>query len=95
MKGCSKRVIVIKTPESDLYEEAYFILKNSVRYSTLPSSTDMVSEANRLINGDKPGHQKPPTKQSNARKHYYLGFFFGMLSILLLYAMYQVIGMVF
>ena len=51
LKGVNKRVIVIKNPGSEIFEEAYFIIKsgngkNAVRQS---KENDMVTEANRII----------------------------------------------
>ena len=46
IKGCSRKVIVIKNPESELFEEAYFIVnpKKSER-----KQNDLLAEANRII----------------------------------------------
>ena len=46
IKGCSKKVIVIKNTGSDLFEEAYFIInpKESER-----KHGDFLLEANRII----------------------------------------------
>ena len=46
IKGCEKRVIQIKSPKSDIFEEAYFILKDVD--SEVPTC-DIVREAERLI----------------------------------------------
>lgn len=48
IKGVSKKVIVIRDPQSELFEEAYFIIKTGKGLSR-PSEDDMVNEANRLI----------------------------------------------
>ena len=46
IKGCSRRVIVIKHPESELFEEAYFIVnpRKSERHQS-----DFLAEASRII----------------------------------------------
>ncbi len=46
IKGCSRRVIVVKDPGSSLFEEAYFIVspKESER-----KHGDFLMEANRII----------------------------------------------
>ena len=46
IKGCEKRVIHVKSPKSDIFEEAYFILKDA-DYD--PPTCDIVSEAERLL----------------------------------------------
>ncbi len=49
MKGCQKRIIVMKNTGSRLFDEAYFILKeNAVRTQAI-SEHDMVGEAARII----------------------------------------------
>ncbi len=47
LKGAQKRMIVVKTQDSRIFEEAYFVM----RTETLASGEDMVSEANRIIEG--------------------------------------------
>lgn len=47
LKGAQKKMIVIKTSDSDIFEEAYFVVKGGVERSR----PDMVSEANRIIDG--------------------------------------------
>jgi len=51
LKGVNKRVIIIKNPESEIFEEAYFILKSSTIKGIFKQSKDneMVIEANRII----------------------------------------------
>ncbi len=47
LKGAQKKMIVIKTSDSDIFEEAYFVVKGGVE----KSKPDMVFEANRIIEG--------------------------------------------
>lgn len=49
MKGCQKRIIVMKNTGSNLFDEAYFILKESAMRSQSISEHDMVGEASRII----------------------------------------------
>ena len=51
LKGVNKRVIVIKNPGSEIFEEAYFIVKSgSVKGGVKQSKeNEMVMEANRII----------------------------------------------
>ena len=53
IKGAQKKMIVIKTADSEVFEEAYFVL----RREKLAVEADMVREANRIIEsgGDKRG----------------------------------------
>ena len=48
LKGVSKRVIIIKNPESEIFEEAYFIVKNKSIFNQAKEN-EMVMEANRII----------------------------------------------
>ena len=48
VRGCQKKIIYLKNSGSDLFEEAYFIIKNSPRYEEF-SECDMIEEANRII----------------------------------------------
>ena len=52
IKGCEKRVIQIKSPKSDLFEEAYFILKDA---DCEAPTCDIVSEAERLLQESEAG----------------------------------------
>ena len=45
LKGAQKRMIVVKTADSRLFEEAYFVM----RADASPSGEDMVYEANKII----------------------------------------------
>ena len=56
VKGAQKQMIVVKINDSNLFEEAYFVVKGGVERSR----PDMVSEANRIIDGcgEKRGREK-------------------------------------
>ena len=45
IKGAQRKMIVMKTAESNMFEEAYFVMRRGVDCS----ESDMVSEANRII----------------------------------------------
>lgn len=47
IRGAQKKVIVIKTADSEIFEEAYFVLRRD-RES---NRGDMVNEANKLVEG--------------------------------------------
>jgi len=51
LKGVNKRVIIIKNPESEIFEEACFVLKSSGGKGIFKQSKDneMLIEANRII----------------------------------------------
>ena len=45
IKGAQKRMIVVKTGDSAVFEEAYFVLRRESRAERL----DMLAEANKII----------------------------------------------
>ena len=47
LKGAQKRMIVVKTGDSDIFEEAYFVM----RHDTVAKRTDMLAEAEKIIEG--------------------------------------------
>ena len=49
LKGINKRVIVIKNLNSDIIEEAYFILKNGKGIFKAAKENGIVTEANKII----------------------------------------------
>ncbi len=50
LKGCQKRVIWVRNPESKWFDEAYFILSDSPDCEEKNSKeADMVKEANKII----------------------------------------------
>ena len=48
IKGCEKRVVWLRNTESDLFDQAYFILSESA-YERKQSEGDVVAEAKRII----------------------------------------------
>lgn len=55
IKGCEKRVIQIKSPKSDIFEEAYLILKDT---ETEVPTCDIVREAERLLSESESGAKR-------------------------------------
>lgn len=47
LRGAQKQMIVVKTTDSKVFEEAYFVL----RRDRVERGTDILSEANRIIEG--------------------------------------------
>ena len=48
IKGCNKRVIVMKDTGNDVFEEAFFILKPEASKARL-SEGDIIKQANRIL----------------------------------------------
>ena len=85
IKGCEKRVIQIKSPKSDIFEEAYFILKDVD--SEVPTC-DIVREAERLISESEAGSRHRFAFGWDEIAFFLAGvflaaFFFGVLWLLL------------
>lgn len=49
IKGCSKRVIVLKDTGSDFFEEAYFILKPQRESGKCRTDGEFLAEAQKII----------------------------------------------
>lgn len=49
VRGCQKKIIYLKNTQSEMFEEAYFIIRNSVLGEQY-RECDMVKEANRILN---------------------------------------------
>jgi hypothetical protein len=50
LKGAEKRMIVVRTRDSRMFEEAYFVVRPEVDRGT-GTETDMLREANRILEG--------------------------------------------
>ena len=48
IKGCQRKVIVVKGDEESMFECAYFVLKNDKNHDN-PSEGDMIAEADKII----------------------------------------------
>ena len=51
MRGTQKRVVYLKNTGSELFDEAYFIIKENTKRAFLETTEDdLIKEANRIIN---------------------------------------------
>ena len=68
LKGCQRKIIVMKNTGSNIFEEAYFVLRENAVKAHL-SEIDMIEEANRIIreNSRRNGTKKDKTGYSNFR----------------------------
>ena len=53
IKGCAKRVVVVRDIESNFFEEAFFIVKQGSS-KRVRSENDYLNEANRIVKSDLP-----------------------------------------
>ena len=68
IKGCEKRVVWLRNTESELFDQAYFILSESA-YEKKRSEGDIVAEAKRII-AQSPftGYYEPPHEKKKKRR---------------------------
>lgn len=69
MRGYQKRVVFVRNPNSRLFDEAYFVLREGEPMS-LPDR-DMVAEATRIIEGET-SEGRQGDKQKRHRLRYIL-----------------------
>ncbi len=48
-KGCMRKMIMIKNPGGEYFDEAYFVVKEEFESKRGISQNDMVKEANRIV----------------------------------------------
>lgn len=86
IKGCQKNVVWIRSTESELFEEAYFIVSDKVKRKHI-SENDMVSEANRLIADRFVPMQAFKPQNTLPKKEKIKWFFIGLLSAVATFAL--------
>ena len=83
LKGAQKRMVMLRTADSELFEAAYFILRDDGDGSTDGKQPTMLEEANRILDQSfVPRTEKRGTKGGRLRK--ILGQLPGFLTGLLL-----------
>ena len=51
MRGTQRRVIYLKNTGSDMFDEAYFVIKENAPRTDMPAGeNDLIKEADRIIN---------------------------------------------
>lgn len=73
VKGCQRRVLHLKNPESGLFEEAFFFLK-APTLSEPADAREMIAEANRILLGCR---ESGTGSRPRSRR---LAFFVGILT---------------
>lgn len=63
LKGAQKRMIVVKTNESRVFEEAYFVVRREAETERM----DMLAEANKIIEGCGGGKRKKDGKDRGTK----------------------------
>ena len=62
IKGAQKKMIVVRTADSPIFEEAYFVMRNA----SSSGERDMIDEANRIIDQSGAGRRERRRGMSNA-----------------------------
>ena len=73
VKGCQRRVLHLKNPESGLFEEAFFFLKAPTAEAP-GAAREMIAEANRILLGCR---ESGTGSRPRSRR---LAFFVGILT---------------
>ena len=82
-KGCCKKMIVLKSTGSDLFEEAYLILNDKNQKTDTASESDMIKEANKIVSSELlSGYitKQPEPKQEKRRLYKVLTFISGFVA---------------
>ena len=72
LSGCKRNMIVLRGTGSDLFEEAYFVVREEAERR---SETDMLAEAERIINKNRSSRSNEMKK---ARLFSLFSFLFGL-----------------
>jgi hypothetical protein len=75
IKGAQKRMIVVKTGDSRVFEEAYFVLRRESRADRL----DMLAEANKIIENCGGVRKRGNSHQRTALLYAICGLISGMI----------------
>ena len=91
VRGKSKRVIYLKNPESQIFEGAFFLLRDASVHP-LPKESDIVEEATRILYEGEGGRVSAPLQEKRRDGTRRLLFFllgalfaFGVSAILFLF----------
>lgn len=93
LRGTRKQIILIKDTKSGIFDEAYFVLKPNGGESL--SDSDMISEANRIIEANTTSDRAISEQTSSGKKrkkaHRTPAFVLGTVCGALLYALFYAI----
>ena len=84
LKGCQKKIIMVKDANSRYFESAYFVIKSDLTPSA--RENDMLAEAHRLIadysseiaSQNSPSNNVQPPKPHQMAHHITLGVIFAL-----------------
>ncbi|MBR5453936.1 MAG: hypothetical protein IKV54_07645 [Clostridia bacterium] len=67
VRGCQKKIIHLRDTGSDLFEEAYFIIRPG-KAALRASETDMIREARRILENNRLGERRPPVGKRQRKR---------------------------
>ncbi|MBR6557871.1 MAG: hypothetical protein IKT70_02555 [Clostridia bacterium] len=67
VRGCQKKIIHLRDTGSDLFEEAYFIIRPG-KAAVRATETDMIREARRILENNRLGDKRPPTGKTHRKR---------------------------
>ena len=77
VKGCQRQIVLLRGTGSELFEEAYFILKPE---KANLSQTRMITEANRIIEENTLQKKRTFKSSDDSRRGRFFFFLLGLLS---------------
>ena len=80
LRGARRNMIVVRTRDSRMFEEAYFVMRRNAGKADV-DEPDMLWEANRILENTLPADKTPPLKRNGA------GTRFGLLRGLIWFGM--------
>ncbi len=91
MRGYQKKVIFLKNTGSHLFDEAYFVMSREGEEAAVDQS-DMVFEANRIINESIGGRESRIGRERGGKKSFIIPFLIGALfSVALMTIIYSAV----
>ncbi len=86
IKGCSRRMIVLKDTGSDFFDEAYFVLKSGKEVNAFSGEKDFVAEARRIISRSQFHNTNEKKERPRSIKPaFFSGFLLGALLSLFIF----------
>ena len=82
MKGCQRRMVMMPTRTSALFETAYFVLKEEAE-ARRPSESEMLCEAMRILEENSLTKREPRFSRRHLLLAFLYGLFLGALAVAL------------